>query len=496
MQVEKNANFDIHIEDMTKDGEGVGKFQGFPFFVKDAVIGDRVKIKVIKAKKNYAYGRLEKILKPSKDRVEPKCPVARSCGGCTLQHLSYEKQLEFKYNHVANCLKRIGGIENVDELMKPIVGMVKSDCDELAGAGEQVSSSMKDRILDNSLISPNLCEHGPWNYRNKAQFPVGKDKNGNLVTGFYAGRSHVIIDQPYCYLQAEGTEEICAIVKEFMTEYHIAPYDEVAHSGIVRHILTRVGVHTGQVMVCIIVNAKELPYAEELAQMLQEVKGIASISYNVNMEKTNRILGDKTVTVWGEDTIEDTIGEVRFEISPKSFFQVNPVQTEVLYGKALEYANLTGEETVWDLYCGIGTISLFLAQKAKQVYGVEIVPEAIEDAKRNAKLNGFENTTFYVGKAEEVLPKWYAENSETEGAHPDVIVVDPPRKGCDEMCLDTIVKMQPKRVVYVSCDPATLARDVKWLQERGYELQECTPVDMFPHSVHVETVVALHRTNS
>lgn len=479
MQVKKNEQFDITIEDMTKEGEGIGKFQGFPFFVKDAVIGDRVKVKVTKAKKNYAYARLEKIIKPGKDRVEAKCPVARQCGGCTLQHLSYDAQLQFKFHKVANCLKRIGQVADIEQKMEPILGM------NMEGDGK-----------------------GPWNYRNKAQFPVGTDRSGNIITGFYAGRSHNIIDQPYCFLQAEINEEICSRIKEFMKSYGLKPYDEQTGQGLVRHILTRVGFSTGQVMVCLIINEETMPYAEEFAQYLADIPGMTSISYNVNCEKTNRILGDRVVTIWGKDTIEDFIGNVRYQISPKSFYQVNPYQTKVLYEKALEYADLKGEETVWDLYCGIGTISLFLAQKAKYVYGVELVPDAIEDARKNAALNGLDNTEFFVGKAEEVLPKWYENHNlkaagkgkETQtdaedGLHPDVIVVDPPRKGCDEKCLATMAKMAPKRIVYVSCDPATLARDVKWLGENGYEVKKVCPVDMFPQGGHVESIVALHRTD-
>lgn len=472
MQVKKNEVFDIIIEDMTKDGEGIGKFEGFPFFVKDAVIGDRVQVKVMKAKKNYAYARLLKVLKASPDRVEPRCPVARQCGGCTLQHLSYEKQLEYKYRKVAGCLERIGKVEQVDTLLEPIVGMMTED---------------EAKTLDNHLICPNVCENGPWNYRNKAQFPVGRGKDGEIVTGFYAGRSHIIIDQPYCYLQAEENEDICNRVKDFMEEYHVAPYDEENHTGVVRHILTRVGAVSKEIMVCLVINADAMPYGEELVQAVQDVKGICSISYNVNREKTNRILGEKTVTLWGRECIEDSIGDVRYRIHPKSFYQVNPVQTKVLYGKALEYAGLSGKETVWDLYCGIGTISLFLAQQAKQVYGVEIVPEAIGNARENAILNGIENATFYVGKAEEVLPREYEKN----GIRADVIVVDPPRKGCDQKALETMVKMEPERIVYVSCDPATLARDVKWLSENGYRFVKGCPVDMFPQGGHVETVVQL-----
>lgn len=456
MEFVKNQVVTLTIEDMGTNGEGVGHIDGFALFVKDAVIGDVIEAKIIKLKKNYGYARIEKIIEPGKDRVEPRCPVAKQCGGCTLQHLSYKKQLEWKFQKVKNCLERIGGLSDIEEKMEPIYGM-----------------------------------DDPYFYRNKAQFPVGTDKEGRLITGFYAGRTHSIIENTHCCIQAKINEQILEMVMEYCRQYRIPAYDEKTHKGVLRHILTRVGFTTGEIMVCLIINGrkKNLPHLEELVTELTGISGMTSISLNINKERTNRILGDEIVYVWGEDYITDYIGNVKYQISPLSFYQVNPKQTEVLYKKALEYADLKGEETVWDLYCGIGTISLFLAQKASKVYGVEIVPQAIEDARQNADLNGFDNVEFFVGKAEEVLPREYQKN----GVYADVIVVDPPRKGCDETLLSTIVKMAPKRVVYVSCDPATLARDVKILGANGYQVEKVSVVDQFGHSTHVETICCLHR---
>ena len=403
---------------------------------------------MIKVKKNYGYARVEKVLTPSRDRVAPKCPVARQCGGCSIQHLSYEKQLDYKQKKVLIVT-----------------------------------------ILIIFFIVPILGMEEPWYYRNKAQFPVGLGKDGAVITGFYAGRTHAIIDNTHCYIQAQVNEKILEIVKQFLEENQIPPYQEERHTGLVRHVLTRVGFVTGEIMVCLILNGKKLKNADKLIEKLVEIEGMTSISINVNTEKTNKILGKEVITLWGTDTITDYIGDVKYQISPLSFYQVNPVQTKVLYGKALEYADLKGEETVWDLYCGIGTISLFLAQKAKKVYGVEIIPEAIEDARKNAKLNGMENVEFFVGKAEDVLPEQYEKNK----VYADVIVVDPPRKGCDETLLNTMITMAPKRIVYVSCDPATLARDLKILCENGYELKKVQVVDQFPHTAHVETVALLEK---
>ena len=450
MEFRKNDLVTLEIEDCGIDGEGIGKADGFTVFVKDAVIGDTVTAKIIKAKKNYGYGRLMEVLKPSPYRVEPKCEFARQCGGCQLQALSYDQQLVFKTNKVKGHLERIGGFTDIP--MEPIIGM-----DEL------------------------------FHYRNKAQFPVGRNKEGKIVTGFYAGRTHNIIENRDCALGVAENKEVLDRVIAHMEKYGIEPYNEATGKGLVRHVLIRYGYFTKEVMVCLILNGNKLPKEEQLVKSLCEIPGMTSITINVNKKHSNVILGEEIRLLWGQEYITDRIGDISYQISPLSFYQVNPMQTQKLYAKALEYADLHGEETVWDLYCGIGTISLFLAQKAKFVRGVEIVPAAIENAKENAKLNGLENTEFFVGKAEEVLPREYKKN----GVYADVIVVDPPRKGCDETLLETMVEMNPERIVYVSCDSATLARDLKYLCERGYELRKVCPVDQFGMTVHVETVVLL-----
>lgn len=475
----KNDVITVTIEDMGTDGEGIGKLGGFTFFIKDAVIGDVVEAKVMKAKKNYAYARLLRILTPSKQRIQPVCEFHKQCGGCQIQALDYQAQLAFKENKVRNHLLRIGGFTNelLAEVMEPIVGMEK-----------------------------------PYHYRNKAQFPVGTDKDGNLITGFYAGRTHDIIANTDCALGVKENQQILETVLAYMRNNKVSAYDEKTGNGLVRHILIRKGFTSGEIMVCLIINGKELPVEEKLVEALKTINGMTSIYVNTNTENTNVIMGRKSRVLCGESTIKDVIHRrtleeitsgkdaladsdrdgITFAISPLSFYQVNPVQTEKLYSLALEYAGLTGEETVWDLYCGIGTISLFMAQRAKQVYGVEIVEQAIEDARENAKRNNIQNAAFYVGKAEEVLPHLY----ETEHIFADVICVDPPRKGCDEACLETILKMAPKRIVYVSCDSATLARDLKYLCANGYEIKKIRPVDQFGHTVHIETVCLLSRKAS
>lgn len=450
MEYRKNDIVTLEIEDCGIDGEGIGKADGFTVFVKDAVIGDTVRAKIMKAKKNYGYGRLMEVLKPSPYRVKPRCACARQCGGCQIQALAYEKQLEFKEDKVRNHLERIGGFTEIP--MEPIIGMEE-----------------------------------PFHYRNKAQFPVGRNKDGKIVTGFYAGRTHTIIDNRDCVLGVPRNKEVLDRVIAYMEASKVEPYEEASGRGLVRHILIRYGFFTGEIMVCLIVNGKKLPKEELLVKTLREIPGMTSITLNVNQKRNNVILGEEIRLLWGRTYITDRIGDVSYQISPLSFYQVNPLQTQKLYAKALEYAGLTGKETVWDLYCGIGTISLFLAKNAKYVRGVEIVPQAIEDARRNAKINGIENVEFFVGKAEEVLPREY----EKHGVYADVIVVDPPRKGCDEVLLQTIIKMQPKRVVYVSCDSATLARDLRYLCDKGYKLDKVCPVDQFGNTVHVETVALL-----
>lgn len=471
MDWKKNERIRLRIEDMSDTGEGIGKTDGFTWFVKDAVMGDVVEASVMKTKKSYGFARLQQVVIPSPCRVTPPCPVARQCGGCQLQAMSYPEQLRFKENKVRNNLRRIGGFENID--CCPIIGM-----------------------------------EDPWRYRNKAQFPFGKSKDGRTITGFYAGRTHAIVEQDDCLLGVEENRKILACVKEYMDQNAILPYEESSHTGLIRHVLIRKGFATGELMVCLVINGTvdELRHAERLVEALTalypgNIDGgtkretvprprMTSISVSINCEKTNVIMGKTVIDLYGPGYITDYIGDVRYRISPLSFYQVNPVQTRRLYGTALEYAGLTGTETVWDLYCGIGTISLFLAQKARNVYGVEIVPQAIDDARANAALNHITNAEFFVGKAEEVLPEQYAKNR----IYADVIVVDPPRKGCDTACLDTILKMAPSRVVYVSCDSATLARDLKYLCADGqYELKKVQAVDMFPEGVHCETVAKLCR---
>ena len=547
MAYSKNDCVQVTIEDIGVSGEGIGKIDGYTLFVKDTVIGDVVNVKIMKAKKNYGYARLVDIVKPSKDRVEPACAIARQCGGCQIQAMSYEAQLKYKQKLVSDNLKRIGGLtEGTDYEMCDILGMEE-----------------------------------PFRYRNKAQYPVGEDKDGNIVMGFYAGHTHSIIPCPDddCLLGHSDNAVILKAVKAWMEKYRVRAYDENIHKGTVRHILIRTGFHTDEIMLCLVTKKmlrKEA--ADGLVDVVKELNGeisgsavgdvdidknigesednhtndrdrhlhITSLVVNINKEDTNVILGKECVTLYGKPYIEDYIGDIKFQISPLSFFQVNPRQTEVLYNKALEFADLKGNESVWDMYCGIGTISLFLAKKAGQVYGVEIVPQAIEDAKNNAKINNISNAEFFVGKAEEVVPAFYknngnnaskggadvdgadksysankAEQSDTTGksdnidlpgidtagksdnsdsqniinvydmTKPDVVVVDPPRKGCDEKLLDTIVSMSPDRIVYVSCDSATLARDLKVLVERGYNVEKVQPVDQFANTVHVETVVLL-----
>ena len=449
----------LTIDDIGTNGEGIGRTEGITLFIKDALPGDMVRAKIMKMKKTYGYARLMEILKESTMRTTPPCPEHKRCGGCQIQALSYGSQLKFKENKVRNNLKHIGGFENPKVL--PTLGMQE-----------------------------------PYRYRNKAQFPVGYDKEGNLVAGFFASRTHNIIPVQDCLLGKEGNGRILSLILDTMKSYGVSAYDEKTGKGCVRHILIRYGEKTGEWMVCFVINGKKLPHAESFIEVLKDLPGMTSITVNINESRGNVILGEETYTLYGKGYITDYIGTISFQISPQSFYQVNPAQTEVLYNKALEYANLTGEETVWDLYCGIGTISLFLAQKAKKVYGVEIVPQAIADAKENALRNHISNAEFFVGKAEEVYPAYCAAHGEE--ARAEVIVVDPPRKGCEEALLAMMCEMAPQRIVYVSCDSATLARDLKYLCSHGYDLVEVQPVDQFGHTVHVETVVLLsqHRDKS
>jgi len=449
LPVQKNDYIDARFEDLTHDGAGVAKVEGYPIFVPNGLPGEKAKIKVLKVNKGYGFGRLIELYEKSPYRVEPQCPIYKECGGCQLQHLSYEGQLKAKEKQVRDVLQRIGRLENID--VHPVLGMKE-----------------------------------PWRYRNKAQVPVG-EQEGGLIGGFYQQRSHKIIDMKECIIQQEKNDEVVQAVIEICSRYGVTAYDENTHKGDLRHVMARYGLTTGEVMVVLITRTNELPHKNEIIKEITErIKGIKSIVQNINKQKTNVIFGDKTKVLWGEEVIYDFIGDIKFAISARSFYQVNPEQTKVLYEKALEYAGLSGNESVIDAYCGIGTISLFLAQKAKKVFGVEIVPEAIEDAKRNAELNGITNAEFAVGEAEMVIPKWYE-----DGNTADVLVVDPPRKGCDEALLKTIIEMKPQKVVYVSCNPGTLARDLRILEDGGYQTVEVQPVDMFPQTMHVECVAHL-----
>ena len=448
----KNKEYIVDIVDIGQGGVGIGKYEGFTVFVDGGLVQDKIKVKITKSKKNYAVGDIVEIIEKSPFRVERKCSESlRQCGGCQIQELDYQKQLDVKTNEVKQVISRIGKLDDV-------------------------------------VIHDTLGMEHPFRYRNKAQFPIQK-KDNMPVIGFYKKKSHDLISTDECIIQHEVNDKIIKIIKTYIRAYNVSIYDEKTHKGLLRHLVTKVGFTTGEVMIVLVANGKKLPYLKELASVLKEnIPGFKTLVVNVNTQKTNVILGKENIVAYGDGMIRDYIGELVFEISPLSFFQVNPLQTEVLYNKALEYANLGENDTVFDIYCGIGTISLFLAQKAKKVYGIEIVEDAIKDAKRNAKINNMDNVEFYVGKAEEVVPKMYK-----QGKRANVVVVDPPRKGCDEKVLDTIVSMEPDRVVYVSCNPSTLARDLAYLNERGYKCHEIQPVDMFPHSVHVENVAWLSR---
>lgn len=447
---QKDDILELTIEDMGEDGQGIGKVDNVAFFIKDALIGDTIKAKIMKMKKNYGFARLLEITKPSSFRVQPVCPISRQCGGCQLQALSYERQLQFKKDKVYHHLKRIGGF--LDIKVEDTIGMEE-----------------------------------PYHYRNKSQYPIGYDKQGNLCAGFYAARTHSLIPVAHCYIGAKENDVILKSVLSVMETYKITPYNEETNKGLLRHVLIRVAHATKEIMVCLIINGKKLPFEDKMIESLRKIEHMTSISININEEKTNVILGEKTKTIWGKDKITDRISDVKYAISPQSFYQVNSVQTKKLYDLVMDYAMLSGNEIVWDLYCGIGTISLFLAQKAKKVYGVEIVPQAIINAKENAMLNERSNIEFFTGKAEEILPMYYEKQKQTA----DVMVVDPPRKGCAMSLLETMIFMQPKRIVYVSCDSATLARDLKYLCENGYLISKVQPVDQFCHTGHVETVVQL-----
>lgn len=453
--IQKNEEYILDIIAQGYEGEGIAKVDGYPIFIEGALTGEKVKVKIVKSKKNYAYGKLLEVIEKSNERVEPNCKHYKRCGGCSIQHMTYEKQLDFKRERVKDCISKIGGLSA--DLVKDTIGMI---------------------------------EH-PYRYRNKVQLPIGK-VNNEVVIGFYAPRSHNIIDIETCLIQDEVADRVASLTKEWIIKNNIEPVTvdgQFNAKGIVRHIMIRRGFKTNEVMVVLVATTSKVPHIDEFVEVIKaNVNGLKSIVLNVNPDNTNVILGQECANLYGEGIIQDYIGKFKFNISPLSFFQVNPAQTEVLYSKALEYAQLSGNEVVFDAYCGTGTITLFLSQKAKKVYGVEIIEPAIINARENAKLNNVDNVEFFVGKSEEVIPSLI-----DKGVKADVIVVDPPRKGCDVKLLESIAKVQPEKVVYVSCDPSTLARDLKILEEKGYKTIEVQPVDMFPQTSHIESVVLLSR---
>ena len=451
--VEKNKEYIFDIISQGYEGEGIAKIDNkYPIFIVGALKGEKVKVRIVKVNKNFAYGKLMEVLEPSEERVNPPCAIYKRCGGCKLQHASYKAQLDFKWDRVKDCVSKIGK-------------------------------------LDPTIVKYPLGMENPWRYRNKVQLPIGLI-NGEVKIGFFAPRSHDIIDMESCLIQDEIGDKVVKLTREWIEKFNIRPYNvdgEYDEKGIVRHIMIRRGFTTNEVMIVLVTNGEKLPHKEEFVDlMVKNIPGIKSVIQNINSKKTNVILGLESKTLWGEDTISDYIGDFRFNISPLSFFQVNPIQTEVLYGKALEYANLTGNEEVFDAYCGTGTITLFLSQKAKKVYGVEIIPQAIDNAWINAKENKVENVEFFVGESEVVIPDLI-----NKGVKADVVVVDPPRKGCDKKLLDAITNIDAKKIVYVSCDPSTLGRDLQVLEENGYKTLEVQPVDMFPNTAHIENVALL-----
>lgn len=451
--IEKNKEYILDIISQGYEGEGIAKVNDtFPVFVEGALKGEIVNARIVKVKKNFAYGKLVDIIEPSSERCEAKCNIHKRCGGCKLQHSTYNEQLNFKFERVKDCISKIGK-------------------------------------LDEGIVKFPLGMKEPWRYRNKVQLPIGM-VNGELKIGFFAPRSHEIIDMETCLIQDEVADKVVQLTREWIKKNNIKPYNvdgKYDESGILRHVMIRRGFKTDEVMVVLVTNGAKLPNKDEFIKlMVDNIPGIKSIVQNINSKPTNVILGQEYITLWGEPTISDYIGDFKFNISPLSFFQVNPIQTEVLYGKALEYAELSGDETVFDAYCGTGTITLFLSQKAKKVYGVEIIPQAIENANINAKENNVDNVEFFVGESEIVIPDLI-----NKGIKADVVVVDPPRKGCDVKLLNAITNINAERIVYVSCDPSTLARDLAILEENGYKTTTVQPVDMFPHTAHIENVALL-----
>ena len=474
--MKKNDFITLEIEDIGVGGEGIGKAEGVTFFVKDAIVGDVIEARITKLKKHYGYARLMKILKPSGKRKEAKCPVARQCGGCQIQEMDYGEQLKFKERKVRNNLERIGGFDRafLGRVMEPICGMEE-----------------------------------PFRYRNKAQYPIGTDREGYPVAGFYAGRTHQIIPNMVCALGKEINTQVLEVVLDFMREFQIPAYSEETGRGLLRHVLIRTGFHTGEIMVCFIVNGTRIPHTDELTGRLRKLPGMTSITMNINCDNTNVIMGKEIRLLWGKEYITDYIGEIKYQISPLSFYQVNPVQTEILYTKAIEYAGLTGKERIVDAYCGIGTIGLIAASKAKEVISVELNRDAVRDAVTNAKRNDIKNVQFYNADAGQFMvemAEYRADQKKnqvpaatksgkkaTPDGNVDVVFMDPPRAGSDEAFLSSVIRLAPKRVVYISCNPETLARDLKYLTKHGYQAKECQPVDLFPWTKHVETIVLLQR---
>ncbi len=452
--VKKGDNIELQIAGLGSSGEGVGRYDGFTVFVHGALPEETVQAEIILVKKNYAIGKLIKIITASPDRVEPVCPVYAECGGCQLQHLSYAGQLRMKQQQVKDALTRIG---HLDTEVLPVIG----------------------------------CSN-PWNYRNKMQFPAASGAEGKISIGCYAAATHSVIDTGSCMIQKEANNEVLTTVRKWMQRYSISAYDEKTGKGLVRHVMSRVGVHSGEVMAVLITSAYDIPHKKELVEWLTKyVPNLVSVVQNINKKPTNVVMGSKTRVLYGRTTITDSLGALSFNISAQSFFQVNSEQAEKLYNKALEYAALSGNETVVDVYCGTGTISLYLAKHAGKVYGIEIVAPAIEDAKKNAQDNNCSNAEFILGDAAEKLPQLLA-----EGVKPDVVVVDPPRAGCEQKVLKAIADVEPQRIVYVSCNPASLARDLAYLSECGYKTMAAQPVDMFPMTSHVETVCLLSKFNN
>lgn len=449
--INKNDVIKGKVIDLTHEGHGVIKLDRYPIFVPNVLIDEEVEFKVIKVKKNFAIGKLIKVLKQSEQRVIPPCIYYEKCGGCQLQHMSYESQLKMKKQQVVNLFH-------------------------------------KKAKLEETVIHDTIGMDYPWRYRNKSQLPVGKDKNNKTIMGYYRQRSHDIIDMDSCLIQDEKQQELMNDIKQWLNELNVSIYNEKNKKGLLRHVVIRTSRYTNEVMIIFVTNGSKFKEAETLVHRLTELyPNITSIKQNINNSHSNVIMGKQSMTLYGKDKITDQLSETIFEISDQSFYQINSVQTEKLYQKAIDYAQLSGNEIVLDTYCGIGTIGLYMASVAKHVYGVEIVPSAIQDAKQNALINHFDNTTFECGKAEEVIIEW-----KQKGIEPDVIMVDPPRKGCDQVFIETLLELAPKRIIYISCNPSTQQRDAQLLANLYY-LKEITPVDMFPHTTHIETVALFER---